>query len=249
MKIVVFFENVGVRQKVNFSPTLVGFAHHLHWRHFDAANHFHNAVLNKALGKLHGVHLAIAPDRQAQHLAQRIHATHTHPVQATGHFVAVLIEFAACMQLSQRNLSSRTLGLVLVVHLHPGGNPTTVVDHANRVVGVNGDHDVVAMASQGFVDGIIDHLKHQMVKTSTVRGVANVHTWTLAHCFKPFQNLDRAFAISFRCASLIGINPGLKIRTSLASAADAIVVGVGYIDLTRISWFVLFCHGPIFFCL
>ena len=249
MKIVIFFEDVCVRQKVNFSSTLVSFARHLHWRHFDATNHFHNTVLNKALGELHRVHLAIAPDRQAQHLAQRIYAAHTHPVQATGHFVAILIEFATCMQFSQRNLSSRTFRLMLVVHLHSGGDPTTVVNHANRVVGVNSDHDVITMASQGFVDGIVNHLKHQMVKTSAVRSVANVHAWTLAHCFKSFQNLDRTFAISFRSASLIGINPGLKIGTSLTSAANAIVVSVGYIDLISISWFILFCHGPIFFCL
>ena len=61
---------------------------------------------------------------------------------------------------------------------------------------MDGDDNVVAMPSQCFVDGVIDHLKHQMVQASAVRGVANVHARALAHGFKPFKDLNGAFAVA-----------------------------------------------------
>jgi hypothetical protein len=56
---------------------------------------------------------------------------------------------------------------VLVVHLDAGRDAATVVGDRNRVVRVNGDHDVVAMPGQGFVDGVVDNFEDQvMQKTS-----------------------------------------------------------------------------------
>ena len=86
---------------------------------------------------------------------------------------------------------------MLVVHLHPGGNATPVVHHANGVVGVNGDQNIVTMAGQRFIDGVVHHLENQMMQPGAIRGVANVHARAFAHRFETFQDLDGAFAICF----------------------------------------------------
>ena len=100
------------------------------------------------------------------------------------------------MQLGQRDFSSGALGLVLVIHLHAGGNATAVVDHGQRTVGVDGDQNIVAIASQGFVNGVVHDLENQVVQTGAVRGVTDIHARALAHGLQPFQDLDCAFAIA-----------------------------------------------------
>src|SRR6202000_1079175 len=101
----------------------------------------------------------------------RVDAGHAHAVQAARHLVAVLVELAAGVQLGQRDLGGRALGLVLVVHLHAGGDAAAGVDDRDRVVGVDGDGDVVAVASQGLVDRVVDDLEDEVVQAGAVGGV------------------------------------------------------------------------------
>ena len=129
------------------------------------------------------------------HLLKRVDAAHAHAVQAAGDLVAVLVELAAGVQFGQRDLGSTALGLVLVVHLHAGGDAAAVVDDADAVVAVDRDDDVVAMPGQRFVDRVVDHLEHQVVQTGAVGGVADVHAGPLAHGFQAFQDLDAALAV------------------------------------------------------
>jgi hypothetical protein len=109
-------------------------------------------VLHKAFGKVDLVHFAFAAHREAQPLAQCIHARHTHAVQTARDLVAVLVELAACVQFGQSDLGRTALGLVLVVHLHAGGDAAAVVGDADGIVRVDGDDDVVAVARQRLVN-------------------------------------------------------------------------------------------------
>ena len=68
----------------------------------------------------------------------------------------------------------------------------------DRVVGVDGDDDVVAVAGQRLVDRVVDHLEHQVVQAGAVGGVADVHAGALAHRLQAFEDLDRAFAVGCR---------------------------------------------------
>ena len=70
---------------------------------------------------------------------------------------------------------------MLVVHLHIDRDTTAIVFHADGVVGMDSDDDVIAMPSQGFVDGVVHYLKHQMMQTRAVAGVPNVHAWAFAY--------------------------------------------------------------------
>ena len=72
------------------------------------------------------------------------------------------------VQLGQGDFRCRALGLVLVVHLHARRDAAAVVRHRNGVVGVDGHDDVVAMPSQGFVDGVVHHFEHQVVQARAV---------------------------------------------------------------------------------
>ncbi|MDQ0588446.1 hypothetical protein QFZ47_002555 [Variovorax paradoxus] len=196
MEIGVFLEDLGVGQEVHLGAALVGVTDDLHRRDLEAVHGLEQTVLHEAAAELELVDLAFAAHDEAQLHAQRVHAAHAHAVQATRHLVAVLVELAAGMQLGERDFSGRTLGLVLVVHLHAGGNAAAVVGDGNRVVAVDGDDDVVAVAGQRLVDGVVDHFEHQVVQARAVGGIADVHARALAHRLEPFEDRDRAFAVA-----------------------------------------------------
>ena len=196
-------EDLQVGQEVHFGAALFGVAGDLHRADLEAVALLNHPVLRDALLELHVVRLAIAAHRQAQPLAQAVDAAHAHAVQTARDLVAVLVELAAGMQLGQRDLGRTALGLVLVVHLHPRGDAAAVVGDADAVVAVDGDDDVVAMPGQAFVDGVVDHLEHQVVQPGAVAGVADVHARALAHRLQAFQDLDAAFAIGFAVRSRV----------------------------------------------
>ena len=168
MEIGVLREDFYVGQKVHFGAAFVGGTGDAHGRNFHTVHGFEQTVLHKAFGKIDLVHFAFAAHRQAQPFAQRVHARHAHAVQATRDLVAVLVELAACVQFCQSDFRCTALGLVLVVHLHAGGDAAAVVGDADGVVRVDGDHDVVAVAGQRFVDRVVHNLEHQVVQTGAV---------------------------------------------------------------------------------
>ncbi|OIQ74854.1 hypothetical protein GALL_434870 [mine drainage metagenome] len=189
-------ENVDVRQEMHFGALLVGLAGNRRGRDGDTIDLDDLAVLQRATGELEFMHLAFAPHRQAQPLRQGIHATDTDSVQAAGHLVAVLVELAARMQFGQGDFGRAALGLMLVVHLHPRGDATPVVDHADRVVGMNGDGDVVAIPGQRLVDGVVHDLEHQVMQSRAVGGITDIHAGTLAYRLQSLEDLDGRFAVA-----------------------------------------------------
>ena len=193
--------------------------------------------MHKAPAEFEHVHLAVAAHGEAQHFAQRVDATDAHAVQAARNLVAVLVELAAGVQLGQGDLGRAALGLVLVVHLDAGRDAAAVVDHADRVVGVDGDQNVVAVPRQRFVDGVVHHLEHQVVQAGAVTGVANVHAGALAHRFQAFEDLDRAFTVSLGSARLVGVDGGLKVGAVSRAFARvyAVLRGAGRACFLR-SW-------------
>jgi hypothetical protein len=188
-------EDLGVGQEVDLRAAALGVAGDLHRAHLEAVADLDLAVLRHALAELDEVLLAVAAHGQAQPGRQRVHARDAHAVQAARDLVAVLVELAAGVQLGQRDLGGRALGLVLVVHLHAGGDAAAVVDDGDRVVGVDRDQDVVAVAGERLVDRVVDDLEHQVVQAGAVGGVADVHARALAHRLQALEDLDRALAV------------------------------------------------------
>ena len=116
-------------------------------------------------------------------------------MQAAGHLVAVVVELAARVQLGHHDLGRRALPLVVVLDV--GRDAAAVVDHRDRVVGVDHDLDVVAEARERLVDRVVEHLEHHVVQSGAIGRVADVHARTLADGVEPLQDLD-AVGVVFR---------------------------------------------------
>src|SRR5690606_14354977 len=147
-------EDLRVGEEAHFGAALVGGAGNRQWRHAHA------------LAELHLVQLAVAAYGQPQPFGQRVHARHAHAVQPPRHRVRGLVELAAGVQLGHDDF--RCAAAELVVFVDVGGDAASVVGHGNRIVGVDGDDDVVAVPGQGLVDRVLDYLEHHMVQTRAV---------------------------------------------------------------------------------
>src|SRR5690606_39943 len=104
-----------------------------------------------------------------------------------------------------------------------------VIAYRNAVVGVDGDDDVIAMACQRFVDGVVDHFENHVMQAGAVRGVADVHARALAHGLEAFEHLDGFGAVLRHDRSLDLIRhsfPGqirIGMTTYLNSSSSGVV--------------------------
>jgi hypothetical protein len=71
---------------------------------------------------------------------------------------------------------------------------------------MDGDVDLGAMARQRFVDGVVQHFKHQVMQAGAVRRVADIHAGALAHGFQAFQDLDGGRAVLVGLWLFVGIS-------------------------------------------
>ena len=111
--------------------------------------------------KFHLVFFAISMDSQFEPIRQCIDHRYAHAVQTAGDFVAVLIEFTTGMQLSHDDLCRTATKLIIFVNV--GRNTTTIIRDRYRVIWMNGDNDVVAVAGKCLVNCVIQNFKHHMV--------------------------------------------------------------------------------------
>ena len=80
-------------------------------------------------------------------------------MQTTGNGVTAAAELTTGVEDRHDNLNrGLVLGGVFV-----DGNTATVIDDANTAIGQDRDLNVVRVASQGLVNGIINNLVHQVV--------------------------------------------------------------------------------------
>jgi hypothetical protein len=111
--------------------------------------------------ELHLVHRAVAPDREAQPLGQRVHHRDADAVQAAGYLVAVGVELAAGVQLGHHDLGRRALELVVL--LDAGGMPrplsSTEIELSVWMVTT-----ISSQNRPALVDRVVDHLEHHVVQ-------------------------------------------------------------------------------------
>ena len=144
----------------------------------------------------------IAPDFQIQPMGKRVHATDANPVQTAGNLIAVAIEFAARVQHGHHHLRGRQT-LAIDFHL-VDGDAAAIVDNGDGVVVVDGDLDLVGIAGQGFVDRVVHHFVHQVMKPQ-LAGRTNVHGGPLADRFHAAEYLDGVRVILAIAVRLRGI--------------------------------------------
>ena len=99
------------------------------------------------------------------------------------------------------------LGGVLV-----DGDASTVVDDLDAAIFLNRDLDVVGVAGQGLVDGVVDDLVHQVVQAAFAGG-SDVHARALADGFQALEDGD------VRCAVGLLAFGGLLVVSHVAPLA------------------------------
>ena len=164
----------------------------------------------RAYGRAIGVFLveveAALEDIQGELLRQRVDHADADAVQAAGNLVAVVVELAARVQHGHDHFGSRHVAAELLAHLTvlAGGDATAVVGHGDRAVGVDRHRNVVGVACQRFVDGVVDDFEHHVVQTGAVMDVADVHAGPLADRLQAFQGGDAVgVVIAGRCRSVL----------------------------------------------
>src|SRR5450432_509317 len=108
-------------------------------------------------------------------------------MQAAGDLVAAAAELAASVQNGQDDLDGR---LLLARHLVDRNTPPVVAD-AHPAVRLQYHRDHVAVAGEGLVDGVVDHLVDQVMETA-LTGRTDVHAGPLADRLETYKHLDRA---------------------------------------------------------
>ena len=166
------FEDLGVGLEADLRPAAVRLAGH---RQIAGGR----AALVRLL-----VDLLVAPDLQLERLRERVHHRDAHAVQAARHFVAVVVELAAGVQHRHHDLGRRLAALV-----HVDGDAAAVVHHRDPVVGVDRDVDLVAVAGERLVDGVVDDLVDEVVQAEGP-GRPDVHRGPLPDGLEALQHLD-----------------------------------------------------------
>ena len=144
-----------------------------------------------AVGEAHAVQPPGAADLDLQAPRQRVDHRHADPVEPARDLVAVAPELAAGVQQGHHQLGRRDL---VVERMGIDGDAAAVVGDLAGAVGVEGDVDAGAVPGHGLVDGVVDHLPHQMVQAGRA-GRADVHAGPLADGFKALQDGDLQRAV------------------------------------------------------
>jgi two-component system cell cycle sensor histidine kinase/response regulator CckA len=130
--------------------------------------------------------------------------------------------------------------------LDAGRDAAAVVDDRDRVVGVErGDDDVVAVAGQRLVDGVVDDLEHHVVQAGAVVGVADVHAGPLAHRLQALEDLDTQaeacaelvkqimFSSSKSLLNLRKVNLSTLLSNLVIDAVHVLKIDTGAIDIRQ----------------
>ena len=149
------------------------------------------ALLQLALGLaalvVLGPDVAVAADLEVERLRERVDDRDADAVQAAGDLVAAALaaELAAGVEHGEHDLGRRSLLLGVLVNR----DPAAVVDDGDRLVRVDRDRDVVAVAGERLVDRVVDDLPDQVVQAARP-GRADVHARPLADRVEPAQDGD-----------------------------------------------------------
>ena len=159
-----------------------------------------------AVAEAHEMLFAVAPDGQLEPLAERIDDRHADPVKPARNLVRIILggvlELSAGVELGHDDLGRRHA----FAGVDAGRDSAAIVLHADRAVGVQGDHDPVAMAGQRLVDRIVRDFEHHVVEARPVVGVADVHSRALAHRIEALEDLDAlGVVIALIRAVLVGV--------------------------------------------
>jgi hypothetical protein len=103
--------------------------------------------------------MALTENGDFHPLAEGIDHGDPHPMKTPRNFVSSRAKLAARMEHGQHRFQGAFPGAGMDV----GGNPTPVVGDTRGPILVKDNRDLVAMASEGFIDGVVHHLVNEVV--------------------------------------------------------------------------------------
>ena len=106
-------------------------------------------------------------------------------MKTTADLIGALVKLTSCVEHSHNDLKSRLVQLLVLIYR----NTTSVVLYSDRLVFINGDLDMSAIACHCLVDRVIDSLVDQVVQTFFA-DVTNIHGRTLAHGLQSLEHLN-----------------------------------------------------------
>ena len=191
------FEDRGIRVEDLRGARFVGFF---------APNEFGDGTA--AIGKRHAPHVALSADLRVHAGGQGVDDGDADAVQAARHGVSAAAELASGVQDGHDDLDRRLVLRGVFVN----GDATTVVDDLDAAVRLNRDLDVVGVAGQRLVNGVVDNLVHQVVQAAFAGG-SDVHARALAHGFQALEDGD------VRCAVRLLASGGVLVVSHVAPLA------------------------------
>ncbi len=141
-----------------------------------------------AAAEVHLPGVAVAPDLDVELLREGVDATDADAVEAAGDLVVGGIEFAAGMELGEHDLDGGHHFAVADRH-HVDGDAAAVVNDGDGVVDVDDDIDLLRVAGEGLIDGVIDDFIDEVMKAHFAGG-ADVHGGAEAHGLEAFEDLN-----------------------------------------------------------
>ncbi len=145
---------------------------------FDAADLLELLHGDAAL-ELHFVEPAVALDARHHPLRERVDHRDPDAVKAARNFVSALAELAAGVQDRHHDFDRRHL----LFGVDVDGNAASVVFDRTAAVFEERHFDVLGVARQRFVDGVVDRFVDELVQAA-LGGVADVHARTFANRFE-----------------------------------------------------------------
>ncbi len=103
-------------------------------------------------------------------------------MQAARYLVGAVVELSAGVQHGHDDLGGGDALLAVNVDRYAAA----VVADRYRFVGMNGDHDAIAVAGQRFVNGVVHHLEHHVMQAAAVIGISDVHSGPFANGIEAF---------------------------------------------------------------
>ncbi len=118
-------------------------------------------------------------------LTECIYDADADAVESAGHFIAVAVEFSACMEGREDDLERAFFRIFVLLYR----NSSSVVLYSAASIGMDVDGDAVAVSGHGLVDGVVDDLVNEVVETAGAP-VADVHFGAFLDGLEATENLD-----------------------------------------------------------
>ena len=129
-------------------------------------------------------------------LAQEVHNGNTNTVQTAGGLIGTFFKFSTKFQHGHHAFKRADLTVQFFRQLLVSGDrdPTPIVFNCHTTVSVHGHRHHFGEISHRLINGIIDHLIHQVVQSST-GSITDIHTRPLTHMLEVRQMLQVSIGI------------------------------------------------------